>query len=260
MAPIQIECYLCGEPQTPASRSLAGWLDATETDRSYLPMMQLRVAGRASDQCKDIYYLAMQDGQVVSRLWNGWGKHPDAVGNFGNFYTLEAFQGRGIGHQLLDAWYEDLMQQPDLPIGLFCTSANTHLLDVYGRYGFTQAVILPKYSFLYKPLDNSPECFAELCEQYYRSSPRLSIRPAEIGWRHEIDCLLKFALAAAQKPFGLPGCKSLEEAFVWPERGHAELLFAGDRPVGWSYTPANGQKQWQIHPAFQKQFTEAGLE
>lgn len=255
MREITLERYECGQPQTIASRALAAWLDATDTDRSYLPMMQYRVAGKASGQCRDIYYIAMQDGRAVSRLWHGWGKHPNAVGNFGNFMTLEELQGQGIGKKLLDAWYEDLNSRSDRPLGLFCSSLNGYRVEMYRHYGFTQAVILPKASFLYKPLDDSPGNFRELCEEYYCSASTLTVRPATVQWRHEVDCLLKYTLTDLGIKFGLPGCATLEETIVWPERGAGQILFTEkNRPVGWSYTPTGGETVWQIHPKFQAQF------
>lgn len=255
MAEIQIFRYLCGAPETRASQALANWLAATQTPRSYLPMMQYRVAGKAAQSCTDIYYIAMEGEQILSRLWNGWGNHPNAVGNFGNFLTLEAAQGRGIGRKMLNTWYEDLMQQPHRPIGLFCSAMNGFLIDLYGSYGFTQAVIHPNYSSLYMPLDQSPATFPELCEDYYRTAKTLTVKPASVQWRHEVDCLLKFALAAQGESFGLPGCKSLEESIVWPHIGNAQLLFTEeDRVVGWSFTGTDGQTHWQIHPKYRPQF------
>lgn len=246
--------YLCGDPQTKASCALGAWLNETDTDRSYLPMMQYRVAGRAADVCKDIYYIAMEGDRILSRHWNGWGKHPNAVGNFGNFMTREEARGQGIGRRLLDMWYEDLMQQPDRPLGLFCSAKNGYLIDLYGGYGFTQAVIKPTFSMLYMPLDGSPPTFPELCEEYYCEARELTVRPASVQWRHEIDCLLKFALAAEGESFGLPGCKSLEEAIVWPHIGDAQLLFTEkNRPVGWSFTGPDGVTHWQLHPRYRTQ-------
>ena len=254
MPQIELVRYLCGEPQTQASEALAAWLFATDTDRSYLPMMQYRVAGNAADQCKDIYYLAMDGDRILSRHWNGWGKHPHAVGNFGNFMTKEEARGQGIGRKLLNMWYEDLMQQPDRPLGLFCSAVNGYLIDLYGGYGFTQAVIKPTFSMLYMPLDDSPATFPELCEDYYCTAQSLTVRPATVEWRHEIDCLLKFALSAEGETFGLPGCKSLEEAIVWPHIGNAQLVFTEkDRPVGWSFTGSDGITHWQLHPKYRGQ-------
>lgn len=257
MAQIEFSRFLCGTPETKASMALSQWLSETDTDRSYLPMMQHRVSGKAANDCKDIYYIAMEGDIAVSRLWNGWGKHPGAVGNFGNFMTLDEVQGRGIGRKLLNMWYEDLMEQPDRPIGLFCSAKNGYLIDLYGGYGFTQAVIKPTFSMLYKPLDGSPADFQSLCEEYYCKAEKLTVRPATVQWRHEIDCLLKFSLAAEGESFGLPGCKTLEEAIVWPHIGTAQLLFTEkDRPVGWSFTGPDGITHWQIHPRYREQFSE----
>lgn len=254
---VTFEKYLCGQPQTQTSEALSAWLHTVETDRSYLPMMHYRIDGKAAGQCKDIYYIAMLDGQPVSRLWNGWGKHAGAVGNFGNFLTDDAVRGRGIGRKMLELWQEDLARQDDRPIGLFCSAANGFLIDLYAGYGFTQAVIKPGFSMLYKPLDGSPARFEELCEDYYCTAKALTARPATVQYRHEIDCLLKFSLAATGEAFGIPGCKTLEEAIVWPHIGDAQLLFTEkNRPVGWSFTPVGGQTQWQIHPKYRKLFAE----
>ena len=252
---LTIERYVCGYAPTEAANALNKWLEETETDRSYLPMMQYRVAGKAAQQCNDTYYIAMDGDNVVSRLWHGWGKHSNAVGNFGNFVTKDAVQGRGIGRKVLTAWYEDLLKTENQPIGLFCSAKNGYLIDLYGEYGFTQAVIRPTFSMLYKPLGDSPATFDELCEDYYCDTKTLTVRPATVQWRHEIDCLLKFALAAKGEAFGLPGCKTLEEAIVWPHIGEAQLLFSGnDRPVGWSFSGKDGITHWQIHPKYRDQF------
>ncbi|MBR4863304.1 MAG: hypothetical protein IKU07_01905 [Oscillospiraceae bacterium] len=250
--------YRCGEKPTLASRALADWLASTETDRSYLPMMQLRVAGKAAAVCTDTYYIAMEGKEILSRHWHGWGKHPNAVGNFGNFMTKEAARGKGIGRKMLDMWYEDLSFEQEQPIGLFCSAMNGYLIDLYGGYGFTQAVIKPTFSMLYKPLGDSPATFDELCHNYYAVAEKLTVKPADIQWRHEIDCLLKFAMSARGETFGLPGCKTLEESIVWPHIGDAQIVFTEkDRPVGWSFTGADGITHWQIHPDFKEQFEDS---
>lgn len=252
MAPVTVECYRCGQPQTDASRALDSWLASTETDHSFLPMMRCRIAGQANGECEDIYYIAIEDGKVLARLWNGWGRHENAVGNWGNFMTVEAARGKGIGRLLLDTWYEDLQQYGQLPLGLFC-SAGAGLIDLYGRYGFTRAI--PGRGMLYKPLGNSPTDFRELCEGYYCTAKQLTVRPATVQWRHEIDCLLKFSLSAHGEAFGLPGCKSLEEAIVWPHIGQASLVFTKkNRPVGWGFTGRDGKTHWQLHPVYRSQF------
>lgn len=254
---MQIQSFECGSIQTPAARALSRWLSTVETDRSYLPMMQYRIAGKAAKECTDVYFVATENDRAVSRLWHGWGKHPDAIGNFGNFMTEEACQGRGIGRQMLKAWEADLESRKDLPIGLFCSAVNGFLIDMYGKYGFTQAVVKPTYSMLYKPLDGSPATFSELCEDYYCTAQSLTVRPATVGWRHEIDLLLKFALAAEGEVLGLPSCKTLEEAIVWPHIGTAQLLVTEkDRPVGWSFTGPDGVTHWQIHPKYRILFEQ----
>ena len=257
MENIEFSRYRCGEESTLATKSLASWLADTETDRSYLPMMQLRVAGKAAAACTDTYYIAMEGDNILSRLWHGWGNHPNAVGNFGNFLTKEEARGKGVGRRLLDMWYEDLTGEENKPLGLFCSAMNGYLIDLYGGYGFTQAVIKPKYSMLYKPLGDSPETFEELCLEYYCPAEKLTVKPADIQWRHEIDCLLKFTMSSMGETFGLPGCNTLEEAIVWPQIGNAQIVFTEkDRPVGWSFTGSDGITRWQLHPGFKRQFED----
>ena len=98
---MKIERFLCGDPQTNASAALSQWLATVETDRSYLPMMQYRIAGHAAEECTDVYFIATEEDRAVSRLWHGWGKHENAIGNFGNFMTREDLQGQGIGKQMM---------------------------------------------------------------------------------------------------------------------------------------------------------------
>jgi len=254
---LELTRFRCGTEKNPAVLALERWLSETETDRSYLPMMQLRLAGGAKNLCEDVYYIATQENEAVARLWNGWGKHPGAVGNFGNFMTKENFRGQGVGKRLLSLWMEDLTARKDLPIGLFCSAMHGFLIDLYASYGFQQAVILSQSSMLYKPLGDSPKDFRELCKIYYAPTKTLRIQPASIQWRHEIDCLLKFFLSGERLSFGLPGAKSLEEALVWPQIGTAEILFQeNDRAVGWSFTPPGGEKRWQIHPNYREIFLD----
>lgn len=247
--------YCCGQPQNEASLAFQNWLEETKVDRSYHAMMGYRVAGKAAEICTDTYFLAMEEGEVVARLWHGWGKHPCAAGNFGNFLIREAFRGGGLSKKMLDAWYEDLMGRQDRPLGLFCSVGQPWLIDYYGRYGFRVAVRDAGHMRLYKPLDGSPEDFRELCEEYYCPAQTLTVRPATVEWRHEIDCLLQFAMDGMGKTFGFENAPTLEAVLMKPELGEAELLFTDkNRPVGWSFTPPGGAKQWQIHPAYRGQW------
>jgi len=73
-------------------------------------------------------FVAEEDGQVVgfifSRTWGG-------VGWFGTFAVLPAYQGRGIGKQLITASLEYLRQEPDRLIGLETMSESAYNLGLY---------------------------------------------------------------------------------------------------------------------------------
>ena len=145
---------------------------------------------------------------------------------------------------MLEAWYADLQTNSTSPLGLFCT-ANARVVNLYLYYGFRPAISGREYGPLYMPIGNSPKTFNEFCDMYYTPTSKLIRRPADIEWRHEIDCLLKFALIEKGLTFGIGEVKCMEEALLYsPEQ--AEMIFTENgRCVGWSY-----KEQIQIHPTY----------
>ena len=258
MDEITYETFYAGAKPSDAAMALDRLLANENPDMTYSQMMRYRLAGKASNECTDIYFLASHLDTQVARLWHGWGKHPNAIGNFGNFRTAEAWQRRGIGRHLLNLWYENLQQhQADGPLALFCTSSKPHLVKLYGEYGFRPALVGSEGGPLYCPLQNSPATFQEFCQQYYAPDDRLVIRPASIGWRHEIDCLLNFALLDAGESFAFPEMPKLEAALLNPSAGLAELIFTSkNHCIGWAFTPSGGERMLQLHPSFRQQKIE----
>lgn len=209
-----------------------------EQDRSYADMIRLRISGGAAEECDDTYFVALEGEKCLSRLWHGWGRHDNAIGNFGNFFTLEEARGTGVGRKLLHMWMEDLETKEKKPLALFC-SALPDIAPIYFPYGFRVAVDKGTVLFLYKPVADSSQTFRAFYENYYQPADCLVRRKATIGWRHEIDCLLKFALADRNLPFGIDGI-NLEGALLY-HPGEAQLLFTpGGRCVGWIF---KGEKQ-----------------
>ena len=96
------------------------------------------------------------------------------------------------------------------------------------------------------PIGNSPETFNEFCDMYYTPTSKLIRRSADIEWRHEIDCLLKFAFLERRLSFGMGEVSSMEEALLYsPE--NAEMLFTENgRCVGWIY-----KEQIQVYPTYE---------
>lgn len=219
---------------TEAVQALALMLAKESPGKSYADVMRLRVAGALTDACTDTYFVALDGDKCVSRLWNGWGKHEGAIGNFGNFLTLEEYRGQGIGTRLLEMWYEDLQSCDDKPLALFCTSAPKAAL-MYEKYGMRPIVAGAAYGPSYMPLGDSPDDFEAFCQNYYQPTDTLTAKPATFEWRHEIDLLLKFALLQRDLPFGFEGMPSLEQALLTaPDQ--TELLFTErGRCVGWRY-------------------------
>ncbi len=231
---------------TEAGQALSRMLAEESPGKAYAKVMRLRVSGALADQCADTYFVAHKDGECVSRLWNGWGRHGNAIGNFGNFLTLESCRGQGIGTRLLELWYDDLCRRTDKPLALFCTSAPKAAL-MYERYGMRPIAKGATYGPSFMPLGNSPERFEDFCKAYYQPADELYPRPASFAYRHEIDLLLKFALVYIGLPFGFDGMPSVEQALLSsPEK--AKMLFTKNgRCVGWSYDGAI-----QIYPLYSK--------
>ncbi len=251
MDAVVVETFTPGGALTGNAAKLDRLLQNENPLMTYSQMMRLRLSGAAAHECTDRFFIAAIGEEAVSRIWYGWGKHPDAAGNFGNFRTEEKWRGRGIGGQVLSALFRDRMERRDLPLALFCTAGTREIIKLYARYGFRLAVRNRETGPLYCPLGGSPASFQEFCAKYYAPSGKLTVRPAFIGWRHEIDCLLNFCLTDLGIPFGLPGVANLEDALLNPGKGQAELFFAENgHCVGWAFTPAGGVRAVQLHPFF----------
>ncbi|MBQ7378885.1 MAG: GNAT family N-acetyltransferase [Clostridia bacterium] len=235
-----------GEGQNAAGSALACMLSDESPGKSYAEVMRLRVAGALAGACTDTYFVALDGDACISRLWNGWGKHKDAIGNFGNFLTLEQYRGQGIGTRLLEMWYADLQARDDKPLALFCTSA-PKAAPMYAKYGMRPIDPSATHGPSFMPLGDSPDTFDAFCKAYYRPAQMLVAKPAGFEYRHEIDLLLKFALLQSDLPFGFEGMPSLEQALLTAPEKTALYFTDNGRCVGWRY---DGKAQ--IYPKYTK--------
>ena len=89
------EKYVPGQEKNAAFAAIADMVGGITDGRSYASMMARRISGAVAHECHDPFYVAHEDGKAASRLWMGWGRHKDAIGNWGNFYTVEAYRRRG---------------------------------------------------------------------------------------------------------------------------------------------------------------------
>jgi GNAT superfamily N-acetyltransferase len=247
---IDIEIYIPGEKDAGAKELLRENVKDVDRGQFYAEMLRKRAAGELQDVCTDIYYIAKKDGAFVSRLWNGWGKHKDAIGNFGNFQTNAELRGQGIGRQMLAVWQEHVRAREDAPLALFCNAGAEHLVKLYAPYGFRLAVDGTAVGPLYCPLGNSPATFREFCAGYYGKGQAVTEREATVEYRHEIDCLLRFALLNEGENLGLPGVGSMEEGYLKGMLADMLLYFnEADHVVGWGIQTAAGIAK-QMHPAY----------
>lgn len=250
MAELRIDKYIPGELDSVGKQLLADRIRELDPDKAYSKVLRRRVDGQMKEYCTDIYFIGSIDGKFASRHWNGWGKHKDAVGNFGHFNTNEELRGQGIGRKMLAAWYEDLMSRPDKPLALFCTSA-PRIAATYQRYGFKIAVEGFNAPPMYLPLGDSPSTFNAFCAQYYPKQTSLREAPAHMMYRHEIDCLLKFARLNRQMPIGFEGIPTFEYAYVQNRLDDLVLYFTdNDHVAGWGLKTENGIQK-QLYPDYE---------
>lgn len=228
---IQIDKFICGEPVSKAQIALSQMLENENNGVSYADMMRYRVANSAAEQCVDTYYVAQSGGKVCSRLWNGWGRHENAIGNFGNFVTVEELRGQGIGHKMLEFWHKDISARNDLPLCFLCMG-DKRAAKLYFPYGFQAIEKGAEWGPLFMPLGDSPNDFRELCDLYYQPSDRLYVKKATVEWRHEIDCLLKYALWSMGLDHTINGAY-LEQALLYSPNSAGLLFTEGGRCVGW---------------------------
>ena len=249
---LKFDIYVPGKSHPKSADALKEAIRDLDVGMSYSEMMRFRASGRAKEECTDVYYLCTDENSaLVSRLWMGWGKHKGAVGNWGNFFTSPSYRGQGIGRKMLDIWYDDVQNRTDAPRALFCTAGSEGLVKLYEPYGFRPAIKGATSGPLYCPLGESPDSFEEFCAEYYKPAKSLVFKRATLEWRHEIDCLFKFAMLDAGLDYLPEGMVSLEASILENGAVGVEIIFTDeDIPVGLANLRQDGKKDVRIHPSY----------
>ena len=229
--------------------NVKGYLVSHEKDEVYTSLkemipqddlyMHYRLDGNVVDCCYDKYFAGIEDGKALSRLWMCWGKHEGAVASWGAFFTLPECRGRGIGGKVLDYCFNCVEDLPEKPTALFCTAGTLELTNLYRKYGYVPALRGADRGPLYYPMKGAPATFYEFYKNYYTPADTLYRRPADFGYRNEIDCLLKFAFIDMGLEFGIKG-KMLYEILLEGKETAEVLLTKDGKCVGWTY---NGETQ-----------------
>ena len=248
----KISVYIPKNDQLEKGEPLRRALADLDLGIPYAEMMRYRIDGRAEAECNDVYYLcADNENNLISRLWMGWGKHERAVGNWGNFFTCPEYRGQGIGRKMLDFWHNDLKTRENLPLALFCTAGDEGLAKLYKPYGFRPALKNTTCGPLYCPLGNSPKTFEEFCKQYYTPAKSLDFKKATLEWRHEIDCLLRFAMLDMGLDYLPEGMTSLESSLLENGAKRIDIIFTDTNiPVGLARVRDGGKCDISIHPNY----------
>ena len=229
------EKHVCGEQKSEAYFALYDMLKNLDIGASYADMMRWRISGALSEDCHDVYYVAYENGRGVGRHWNGWGKHSDSIGNWGNFFVDSEYRGKGIGGNLLKLWWKDFNACDALPLCFLCSTGSKELTELYGRFGFVTAMEGAERGPLYMPIGDSPSSFREFYNSYYKPSDSIIHKRATVEYRHEIDCLLRFAFMDLGIPFGIGDVKSIESALLYNPERVGILLSDDGHVVGWSF-------------------------
>lgn len=225
---IKIEKYVVGSGENELYKMLKNNIPQEDV------YMNCRLDGKFLDVCEDIYFVAHENGVILSRLWMCYPKHSNAVSNWGAFHTLEEHRGKGIGSKVLDFCFSEIAKLDNPPIGLFCTAGKPWLAKMYGKYGFVPALKNTSYGALYCPIKKSPETFQDLCKSYYTPAKELRAVKATFEWRNEIDCLLNFAMQDLGQSYAINGeCNLYNILISTPQRDAKVILTEDNKCVGW---------------------------
>lgn len=242
-----LEKHIPGQNGTSAHIALRNSITAAPNKTPTHEVLLRHIDGVFADECDETFYVAHEDGRLISRLWMGFGKHKDAIGNWGYFFTDPDFRGQGIGGSVLKLWHEDFLSRSDLPLCFLCTTGSQRITEYYGKFGFRPAIEGTTFGPLYMPVSDSPATFGEFCEKYYQPSEKLRVAPATMEFRHEIDCILRFYFMSCYREYGIGEFNGVDVAILQaPER--TQMLFSDDgHCVGWGVDGI-----YRIHPIYEK--------
>lgn len=209
--------------------------------------LRKRLCGELINVSNDFFFLAHNDTEGLSRIWMGYGKHANAVSNWGAVFTPEKHRGKGYCSEILKYCFEELENMNDAPTALFCTAGTLKLANLYKKYGFTTAINGRDCGPLYRPMGNSPKTFREFCRKYYTETEELFVVNADFDWRNEIDCLLRFALKDIGENFGIKGINDLWSIIMdEPERAKI-ILTKENKCAGWMI-----DDEMQLYPIYRQ--------
>lgn len=221
-----------------------------EKDDTFL---RVRMDGEVKDICNDYFYLAHDGEKGLSRVWMSYGKHENAVSNWGAVFTPIEHRGNGYASRVLEYCIKEIENMKNGPTALLCTAGTLELTSMYKKYGFKTALKGKDRGPLYKPLKDSPETFTEFCKQYYTKTDELYVIKVDFNYRNEIDCLLKFALWDMGKSMEIDGVTDIWKVILsQPDRARI-IITKENKCVGWML-----DEKMQLHPNYKnvKKITE----
>lgn len=236
---LKTEVYIAGDEKNKAYEFLNEMI--LPDDR----FLHMRLQGELTDVTNELFFLTHDEEKGLSRIWMSYGKHKNAISNWGAVATPEEFRGKGYCAKTLEYCFDYVDNMPNAPLALFCTAGTLELTNLYKKYGFVTAISGRDRGPLYRPVGNSPKTFQEFCKQYYDETDELYITDATFQWRNEIDCLLRFALIDMGESLNIKGVSD-----IWPiilnEPERAKVIHTKEKKcVGWML-----DGEIQLHPLY----------
>ncbi len=237
---IKFEAYVVGSGETEGYKALKATIP--EDDK----YMHFRLDGGCLKDCEDIFFVAHENGKALCRIWMGYPRHENAIANWGAVYTLEECRGKGICNKTLAFCMEEIEKLKNAPLGLFCTSGQQWVTDMYLKFGFTTAITGETKGPLYRPQGDSPKTFKEFCDNYFTPAKALHTVKATWEWRNEIDCLLNFAMKENGLDYAVNGTRDLYSLlFNGSDRDIRAILTDTNKCVGWMI-----DGEYSVHPLY----------
>ena len=200
-----------------------------------------RSAGKYQQGSVDRYFMGIIDGDFAGMVWYSYGRHHFPVANFGEVYTSSEHRGKGISKNLMKYFQSDFENSP--AEAAFCTCSNEWIVNIYRQFGFFPALPGTSGGPLMrkgKSCVDSLEAFEKI---YFPETDDIEISSADINYRHEADCLLKFILMSKglvnKRCFAASTVQSYLHALFLVENGRGKLFKAltttHQRFAGWSF-------------------------
>jgi len=220
-----------------------------------LRSIRQRLRGDYAGICVDKYFVGEIAGRIAGQLWYGYARSGTGIANFGHVYTEPEHRKKGITHELMAAFREDLDASPVRAV--LCGTGRPWVAAIYAKYGFRPVLEGAPAGALALLTKTAPASFAAFEEEYFRAGQAVSVVPGTMAHRHDVDKLLKDAFLIRGEPRQRLAMASHVDSFrtacfmVEDDRGLTTVAkTANGAVVGWSFLLNTGSRAERNAPTF----------